>query len=128
MGRNVVFRRRNHKLEKKSRLSMLVLMVLIDLKLAPVISYQRMEAVNKACFLKFKLSSFLSSLLVLFHSCSSLVLLLGIQCVLEVAISCFLLYIVIFALSFLTLLIPVKVYDLSVLKWKIWDCLFDYYS
>ena len=128
MGRIVFLKRSNHKLEKKSKVSMLVLMVLIDLKLALVISYQRMEAVNKACFLKFKLSSFLSSLLVLFHSCSSLVLLLGIQCVLEVAILCFHSYIVIFALSFLTLLIPVKVYDVSVLRWKIWDCLFDYYS
>ena len=37
-------------------------------------------------------------------------------------------FLVIFALSFLTLLIPVKVYDKSVLTWKIWNCLFDYFS
>ena len=36
--------------------------------------------------------------------------------------------VVIFALSFLTLLIPVKVYDANVLRWKIWNCLFDYFS
>lgn len=35
---------------------------------------------------------------------------------------------VIFALSFLTLLIPVKVYDANVLRWKVWHCLFDYFS
>ena len=35
---------------------------------------------------------------------------------------------VIFALSFLTLLIPVKVYDANVLRWRIWHCLFDYFS
>ena len=37
-------------------------------------------------------------------------------------------WIVIFALSFLTLLIPVKVYDKDVLQWKIWDSLYDYFS
>lgn len=41
-------KRSSHKLEKKSKVSMLVLMVLINLKLVLVISYQRMEAVNKA--------------------------------------------------------------------------------
>ncbi|KAM7457018.1 hypothetical protein BLSTO_02226 [Blastocystis sp. subtype 1] len=35
---------------------------------------------------------------------------------------------IIFALSFLTLLIPVKVYDRDVLQWKMWDSLFDYFS
>ena len=35
---------------------------------------------------------------------------------------------VVLLLSFLSLLIPCKVYDTSVLKWKIWDTLFDYFS
>lgn len=37
-------------------------------------------------------------------------------------------FLVLFALSFLTLLIPVKIYDINVLRWKVWDCLFDYFS
>ncbi|KAM7455253.1 hypothetical protein BLSTO_03992 [Blastocystis sp. subtype 1] len=35
---------------------------------------------------------------------------------------------IIFLCSFLTLLIPVKVYDITVLKWRLWDCLYDYFS
>ena len=36
--------------------------------------------------------------------------------------------VVVLLLSLLTLLIPCKVYDVSVLKWKIWNCLYDYFS
>lgn len=40
----------------------------------------------------------------------------------------FVLLVEVFALSFLTLLIPIKTYDIKVLKWKLWNCLYNYFS